>query len=345
MKNCLKNRVFMQDCMICSFEILSDIPEMCYTNKDSRIQKTFRKKKVRMDDIKFKRPELEDREVINSYFKKAPSRSCERTFANVYLWSRHFHVRYAIIEDTLIFQDDGDALAYAFPAGEERCVKKALQFLENYSRERGFPLKLYNVTQKNFAQLEEWYPGEFQVEYQRDGADYVYETEKLATLAGKKLHSKRNHINKFKMQNRDWCYESLDEKNQEECFQMALEWRTQNGCNDDPNKNAEMCVTLNALRLYKELGQQGGVLRVNGEIVAFAIGEPICEDTFVVHIEKAFPQVEGAYPMINQQFVLHECMDYKYVNREEDTGAEGLRKAKLSYKPVFMVEKGVVTRI
>ena len=213
-----------------------------------------------------------------------------------------------------------------------------------YSREKGYPLKLYNVTEENFAQMEEWYPGEYQVEYDRDQADYVYESEKLATLAGKKLHSKRNHINKFKTANPDWCYETLDEKNQEECFQMALRWRNQNGCEEDPEKNAEMCVTLNSLRLYRELGQTGGIIRVNGEIAAFAIGEPICDDTFVVHVEKAFAGIDGAYPMINQQFVEHECMDYKYVNREDDTGAEGLRKAKLSYKPAFLVEKGVVTK-
>ena len=177
---------------------------------------------------------------------------------------------------------------------------------------------------------------------QPDYADYVYETEKLATLAGKKLHGKRNHINKFKTLYPDWTYESLSDDNVEDCFQMALEWRNQNGCEDDPEKNAEMCVTLNSLRLYKELGLKGGVLKAGGRIVAFTVGEPLCDDTFVVHIEKAFPDVDGAYPMINQQFVQHECMDYKYVNREEDTGAEGLRKAKLSYKPAFLEEKGVV---
>ena len=105
-----------------------------------------------------------------------------------------------------------------------------------------------------------------------------------------------------------------------------------------------MCVTLNSLRLYKELGLKGGVLKADGKIVAFTVGEPVSDDTFVVHIEKAFAEVDGAYPMINQQFVQHECMEYEYVNREEDTGAEGLRKAKLSYRPVFLVEKGVVTK-
>lgn len=297
-----------------------------------------------MDEILFKRPELEDREIIRAYFCKSPSRSCERTFSNVYLWSRFYQVEYAIVKDALIFRDNSAQLAFAYPAGEPEHVKNALRFLEEYSLKQGKPLRLYHVTQENFAQLDAWCPGQFQVTYNRDVADYVYEYEKLCSLAGKKLHSKRNHINKFKSTYTDWSYEKLSEKNQEECFQMALEWRTLNGCEEDPEKNAEMCVTLNSLRLYKELGETGGILRVNGKIAAFTIGEPMCGDTFVVHIEKAFADIEGAYTMINQQFVEHECSAYKYVNREEDAGALGLRKAKLSYKPAFLVEKGIVTR-
>ena len=206
------------------------------------------------------------------------------------------------------------------------------------------PFRMYNVTPDNFACMEQWYPDRFQIEYNEDVADYVYESEKLATLSGKKLHSKRNHINKFKaVYEGRWSYEPITKDNLEECFQMALKWRNENGCEDDEEKNAEICVTLNSLRLFEELELVGGVLKVDGEIAAFTIGEPICEDTFVVHIEKAFADIDGAYTMINQQFVQHACMDYKYVNREEDTGAEGLRKAKRSYRPVFMVEKGVVT--
>lgn len=295
-----------------------------------------------MKEIEFKRPELEDKDIITSYFEKAPSRSCERTFVNVYLWSRHYKVKYAVIEDALIFKSEDRGMAFAYPAGEPEHVKKALEFLIEYCKERECPFILYNVTPEMFAQLEGWYPGRFTVEYDRDIADYVYESEKLATLAGKKLHGKRNHINKFKSLYPDWTYEELNDDNVEDCFQMALKWRNKNGCEDDPEKNAEMCVTLNSLRLYKELGLKGGVLKVDGRIIAFTVGEPLCGDTFVVHIEKAFADVEGAYPMINQQFVQHECADYTYVNREEDTGAEGLRKAKLSYRPAFLEEKGVV---
>mgnify|MGYP002608955500 FL=1 len=291
----------------------------------------------------FKRPELEDKELIDYYFAQAPSRSCERTFANVYLWSRQYKVKYAILHNALVFRDEGDG--HTYPVGKPEAVKAALEELMKICEDEDCEFGLYCVTPENFSQMEEWYPGQFRIEYDRDQADYIYETEKLATLAGKKLHGKRNHINKFKQLYPDWSYESLSDENVEECFQMALKWRNSNGCNDDPEKNAEMCVSLNSLRLYKELGFKGGVLRNGEKIVAFTVGEELCKDTFVVHIEKAFADVQGAYPMINQQFVEHESMDYTYVNREDDAGEEGLRKAKLSYRPAFLEEKGFVTRI
>ncbi len=297
-----------------------------------------------MDEIQFKRAELEDKDIISHYFQHHTSRSCERTFANVYLWSRQYPVKWAIVENSLDFKSEDEAhLAFAYPAGQPEDVKKAVEWLMKYCKERGVPFQMYNLTPDQFAQLDQWYPGRFQIEYDRDSADYVYESEKLATLSGKKLHGKRNHINKFKKLYEDrWSYEAISDENVEECFQMALKWREENGCEDDPAKLGEICVTMNALRLFRELELTGGILRIDGNVVAFTIGEPVCSDTYVVHIEKAFADIEGAYPMINQQFVEHECREYTYVNREEDTGAEGLRKAKLSYRPVFMVEKGLV---
>ena len=130
-----------------------------------------------MTEPVFKRPELEDKEIISSYFEKAPSRSCERTFVNVYLWSRHYKVKYAVIENALVFKSEVHGLAFAYPAGEPENIKKALDFLMEYSREKGHPFALYNVTPEMFAQLDQWYPDRFAVEYNRDYADYVYESE------------------------------------------------------------------------------------------------------------------------------------------------------------------------
>lgn len=293
----------------------------------------------------FRRPELSDAELISDYFHKYPTRSCDRTFANVYLWAKFYQVEFTQYKNTLLFRDNSAGYGYAFPAGADEDVRKVIPDLIRDAQEAGKPFCLYGITREHFEQIEQWFPGQFTCEYNRDEADYVYETEKLATLSGKKLHSKRNHINKFKqVYDGRWEYEKLTEDQVEDCFQMAMRWRNENECEEDEEKNQEMCVTMNSLRLLKELCLIGGVLKIDGEIVAFTIGEAVNDDTFVVHIEKAFAEVDGAYTMINQQFVEHELLGkYQYVNREDDVGMEGLRKAKMSYHPVFMIEKGYVT--
>lgn len=293
----------------------------------------------------FRRPELSDAELISDYFHKYPTRSCDRTFANVYLWAKFYQVEFTKYKNTLVFRDNSAGYGYAFPVGADEDVREVILDLIRDAEEAGKPFCLYGITREHFEQIEQWFPGQFTCEYNRDEADYVYETEKLATLSGKKLHSKRNHINKFKqVYDGRWEYEKLTEDQVEDCFQMAMRWRNENVCEEDEEKNQEMCVTMNSLRLLKELCLIGGVLKIDGEIVAFTIGEAVNDDTFVVHIEKAFAEVDGAYTMINQQFVEHELLGkYQYVNREDDVGMEGLRKAKMSYHPVFMIEKGYVT--
>lgn len=294
-------------------------------------------------EINLKRPELEDRAQINHYLSYADTRSCEMTFANTYLWSRHYDVGFTVLEDMLVFGSTAGTVSFTVPVGPGD-LRQVLDILMAYCEEKGVPFQLHNVTKEDFDRLEAFYPGEFDISYERDYADYVYETEKLINLSGKKYHSKKNHINKFKALYPDWSYEPITKDNLEECFQMGLRWRELNGCEEDEEKHAEICVALNYLRLFEELEMRGGALRVDGKIVAFTIGEPVNRDTLVVHIEKAFAEIQGAYTMINQQFAEHEGAGFTYMNREEDMGEEGLRKAKLSYKPVFLVEKGVVRK-
>lgn len=291
-------------------------------------------------EINIKKIELEDREWIEPFFWINKTRSCEYTFANLYLWSRHYKVGYALVGKMLVFQYIENQV-FTFPLGDSAYLKETVDQLAKWAKEREMPLKLTNVTPEQFELLDQLYPGAFEITYSRDSADYIYETEKLIQLSGKKYHGKKNHINKFKKMNPDWSYEPITQENVEDCFQMALAWRNQNGCDEDEEKAAEICVTLNSLRLFEELKLKGGLIRAGGNVVAFTIAEPVCDDTIVVHIEKAFADVQGAYPMINQQFLEHEAAQYKYVNREEDLGEEGLRKAKESYHPVFLQEKGV----
>jgi len=294
-------------------------------------------------ELSFQKPKLEDREWVSHFLALQKNRSCEQTFANLYLWRRKYPAGIAVVGNMLVIKTEGDVQSFSFPIGKKEDIKETIDLLMQYSKEHGFPFQMHLVTPEQFELLEEIYPEKFTISYDRDMADYIYETEKLANLPGRKYHGKKNHINKFKRMYPDWSYETLSEQNVEECFQMALEWRSQNGCNDHEEKNAEMCVALNSLRLFRELHLIGGVLRAGGRVVAFCMGEPACDDTMVVHIEKALADVEGAYPMINQQFVLHEADKYLYINREDDAGEEGLRQAKLSYRPAILLEKGRVT--
>ncbi len=298
-------------------------------------------------EIEFKKPELKDQELIREYLWKKKTRSCEFTFSNMYLWTRSYKVQFAIVADCLVFRYPGKENGYLFtcPHGKTENLKEALDLLEVWCAEHQTEFVMALVTPEQFEEIEAVYPGRFRIEYDRDAADYVYETEKLISLSGKKYHGKKNHINKFQKLYPDWSYEPITEANVEDCFQMGLDWRSENGCEEDPDKNAEMCVCMNFLRLFQELHLKGGLLRVQGKVVAFTVAEPVCDDTIVIHIEKAYADVEGAYTMINQQFLLHEAAGYPYVNREDDAGEPGLRQAKLSYHPAFMVEKGIVTEI
>ena len=293
-------------------------------------------------ELNWKEIELSDRELITSYYRQENSRNCEATFANNYLWAPHYDMQYAIVEGMLVFLVRKGEVSVSFPLGTGD-LRQVTDRLQGYFAEQGWTFRMHLVSPVQFGRLEALYPGCFQVAYDRDLADYVYESEKLISLAGKKLHSKRNHINKFKEQYPDWRYESITDDNTGECLKMAQEWRVLNGCDEDEEKSAEFCVTLNALRLRGELGLKGGLLRADGRVMGFTLGEPGGDDVFIVHIEKAYADVQGAYPMINQQFAEHEAAAYLYINREEDTGAEGLRKAKLSYRPVKKEEKGIVT--
>lgn len=292
----------------------------------------------------FRKVQLEDQDLFKKYMKETNARSCECTFANLFLWSRAYNVTVAVIEDMLVAKSTNEEkVSFSFPMGKQENLKKVIDRLLEMSAEMGCEFAMHSITREQFDVLENLYPGKFQVRFSEDTSDYVYETEKLANLSGKKYHGKKNHVNKFTKTYPDWTYEAITDENVEECFQMALNWRRKNGCEEDEEKNDEMCVTLNALRLMKELHLDGGLLRVDGKIVAFSIGEPITDDTYDVHIEKAYADVPGAYTVINQQFIQHAVRDYQYVNREEDMGEEGLRKAKQSYRPVFMIEKGIVT--
>lgn len=293
---------------------------------------------INLKKINLGKIEIEDKDWIVPILKEANVPGCHHNFGNLLAWRD--------IKKTIVGKVDGFLLAkktsdqensYLYPVGKgnlKSLIEKVILVEDGNFVFEG----LYN---ESVEELEELFPGKFIFEEVRDDFDYVYLLEKLVSLRGKKLHRKRNHINNFKRNNPDWSFEPLTEDNIEEAIEMNKEWCIDVGCENDDDLLDENCATRYFFKYFEELELEGGLIRANGKVLAFAIGEVLNEDTYVVHIEKAFRDIQGAYPMINQQFVTWVKDKYPnivYVNREEDMGLEGLRKAKLSYYPDKMTE-------
>lgn len=285
---------------------------------------------------------LEDKPWMDQLFAMSQRDALEYNFTNTFVWRSIYKLRVGRMGDRLLMLSDPENPTFLFPPGRGP-LEPVMEKMAQDARLAGVPLKFHTVLPQDKAWLEAAYPGRFLFEEYRDGADYVYERERLATLTGKKLAAKRNHINRFLENHPDWRYEPLTEANREDARQMNLVWCKEARKRQMSDLGGEYCAVEQALRHFDALGLSGGLIRAEGQVVAFAIGDPLNEDTFLVHFEKAFAEIQGAYPMINQQFVLHHCMEYTYVNREDDTGVEGLRKAKLSYDPHHLVEKYIAT--
>jgi hypothetical protein len=243
----------------------------------------------------------------------------------------------------LKFKADNE-LAYMYPVGQREVTVDLLRTLQADAAREGEPLRLMGLCQEMSATLERIMPGQFRFEGDRDFADYLYLRTDLATLAGKKLQPKRNHVNKF-MRTYPYDYAPLTSDLIHECLDLEAEWCKQNHCDEHQGMGFERRAMVYALFNYDALGLSGGILRVDGNMVAFTFGVPINRNTFGIHVEKADTHIEGAYAMINKEFASHIPEQYTYLNREEDLGIEGLRKAKLSYQPVALIDKGMAILI
>ncbi len=295
---------------------------------------------MKTTDIKFHEITLADKTWMDARFAEDDRNACEYTFANNFIWRKVYQVEVTEICECLVIRFvENKKYCYSYPvgAGDKKAAIERLLFI---CEQEKYPLVMSPLSEIDRQQLMKWFPGKFLIEADRDDFDYIYAREKLTSLAGKKLHGKRNHIARFK-DGGDWSYEPMTDEKLEECRTMTYSWIKMRSDKWNEEMEEEIMVLHEAFDHMKELGLVGGVLRREGAIVAFSMGEPLNSDTFVVHFEKAYPDMQGAYPMINQQFAINACEGYDYVNREEDTGDPGLRKAKLSYYPEILLKKYV----
>jgi len=291
-----------------------------------------------MDNISFKLIKLEDRPILHPIVSQIPYQLCNYTFANMIIWGSTYSPAYAIIDGMLvIISQPKEKQYFNFPLGNGN-TKQVIDKLMQYAREKEISFKMINITEEMKTFLEKYYPDKFSYSLSVDYSDYLYDTQDLLLLQGKKYQSKRNHINKFKKLY-NYQYNNMTQEDIPECKEMHKQWVLTHCKEGNIGLENETCATMKALQLFDKLGLKGGVLRVDGKVVAFTLGQAINDSTFDVCVEKALSEYEGAYSFINQQFVKHQLSAYPYINREEDVGEEGLRKAKFSYYPIKLIHK------
>lgn len=285
--------------------------------------------------MSFKRLAIEDKEYFEKFFALDERKGCEYSFACNFIWQYVYNSYFDIIENCYVAKTvrNGENI-YNLPLGKKEDIVKAVNYIMNIEKEKTV---FRGILEEQIPFLEENFKDVFEFSCNRDESDYIYLSENLINLKGKKYQSKRNLIKRFN-DNPDWHYETINQTNVEECIDLNLSWSDDKNISVSQDMRKEIGAANTALAYLDILGLVGGLIRRDGEVVAYSIGEKLTNDTFVVHFEKAL-DIKGCYQTINNEFVKHNCGSFKYVNREEDTGEEGLRKAKLSYHPEIILDK------
>ena len=286
--------------------------------------------------LDFKPLRLEQKEEYDQILQHK-TRGCAHSFVNLYLWGR----QKAVIHEgnVAVFSQFEGRSMYLFPAGEQ--VKPTIDALMADARERGIPFRLTGMVAEDCELLQDLYPDQFRYHTDRDHFDYVYAVEDLAELKGRKYQRKRNHLNRFWQDHPDCKALVLAPDMLARVTELVAAWY-ENRLKADPTADFHMekVAMKRALEHFEELGMEGMVLEENGQLLAMTMGNRIFPDTFDVNFEKAIDP--AAYPAINNsfaKFIMENRPQIRYLNREDDMGLEGLRKAKLSYCPDQLLEK------
>ncbi len=290
--------------------------------------------------IEFKNIKPEDKEHIKSFFQDDRERGCEYSFTNLFIWGRQ---KAAVFDGHLVlFSQYNRRSVYPFPVGNGD-KKKVLDAIIADSKERGIPCRITGILKEEKEILENLYPNMFRFHCDRGSFDYIYDINDLAELSGRKYQSKRNHINRFTESYPNYKIEPITEKNINKVKAMVDSWyKAKLEENPESDFLMEQAAIEKAFSNFSALSLEGLVLLNGDEILAMTMGSRLSRITFDVQFEKARGDINGAYPVINREFAKHirqKYPDILYLDREEDMGLEGLRKAKESYHPHHMIEK------
>jgi len=284
--------------------------------------------------LTFREITFDDYAPLQDFFYRAEGHGSEYSFVNVTAWGDQ---RVFFWQDKpLILSRFGSWQAYLYPTDPA-----LIEPLRADARERGIALRFWGVNAREAQQLQAL---GFSVRPARNSFDYVYDIERLCELKGKKLQSKRNHCNRFALEHPDCRIEVLTADRLEQCKDFLERWYAEHEAVSDTDYSAEKCAIAHTMKHFDAMGMEGLMLFTSEGLAAFCMGNRIRRDMFDVNYEKALSDIHGAYPTINRAFAryIHEKYpEVRRINREDDMGIEGLRKAKESYYPDLLLEKFV----
>ncbi|MBA4393324.1 MAG: hypothetical protein C0407_07205 [Desulfobacca sp.] len=284
---------------------------------------------------------LKHQVLIEDFLRRYPPEISELTFTNLFIWRHYYQFQVTLHGGFLtLLAHPPETTPFFFPSLGEGDLQGWFLDCLGYVKEKGFPLRLARLPESYLKELSSL-PG-LKAIFDRNNSDYVYRTRNLIRLSGNKYHTLKNHINRFN-KTYSWEYLPLTPELIGECLNLQEEWCRLKQCLESPSLQSEEQAIIEALKNIDLLNYKGAVIRIQGKVEAFTLGELLNPETVVIHIEKANPELTGLYTVIQQQFLEHQWNDIPYVNREQDLGLEGLRKAKLSYQPEFMVNKYLVS--
>ncbi len=286
--------------------------------------------------LPFRSVTLEDKPLIEKYARKYPTRFLNYSFEVIYLWKDACEFMICEYEGFLLIKTFYYCNHnYFFPIGEGD-IRDVVERMIEYSERFKCPFSMLKVSQRQRDILETHFPGKFLFDEVRNEMEYMYLTEKLMNLKGKHLQPKRNHINSF-LKDQQWSLEEITSANIEELKIFNMEWESRlNPDEISRSMEIEKEAVANTLEHFSDLSLDGLLLRVDGKVEGFSIGCPTFSDTYLTLFERANGMIRGAYPFINREFTKHFASGFEYVNRAEDCGDSGLRKAKLSYHPEIL---------
>jgi len=305
-----------------------------------------------MDLSSARQIEIEDKRLFDKYFEDFQPEISEFSFINLFMWRNYYNFLFIEYENHLVLfskdylgsrkkpiKEDSKDYIYFFPPIGPNPDKIIIELFENLGN-----VEVHRVPEdicvilkgnENFSKLN------LDCFEDRNNWDYVYNKDEIVNLAGNKYRQNRRWLQKF-LNNYEYDFQLLTGNLVKKCKELQLEWCVTRACTEDESLEAEQEAIYEALNNFEKLGFSGGLLCVHDKCAAYTFGEMLNESTLVIHIEKAHMEYDGAYQAINNMFLKNCCLDAIYVNREQDLGIEGLRRAKESYKPIKMVRKSII---